>query len=96
MCSLSMNSCAKAFWQFSRGKNFRLKNRGVQRAPPPASLRVNVSHIHFYIYFILSIILFIINFDSGVFFMSRGGVVWVGLVSVGVSPSSNFPLNVLL
>ena len=48
MSSLSMNSCAKAFGNWSRGKNFRQKKteRGVQRAPPPpASLRESCNPI---------------------------------------------------
>ena len=41
MSSLSRNSCAKAFGNWSRGKNFRPKKpRDVQRPPPPASLGV--------------------------------------------------------
>ena len=43
MSSLSRNSCAKAFGNWSRAKNFRLKNpRGVSTNPPPASLKVDL------------------------------------------------------
>ena len=40
MSSLSRNSCAKAFGNWSRGKNFRLKKSGGVQQTPPASLRV--------------------------------------------------------
>ena len=51
MSSLSRNSCAKVFGNWSRGKNFRVKNTrggGAQRTPPPASLRVKKQFTYFF------------------------------------------------
>ena len=43
MSSLSRNSCAKAFGNWSRGKNFSLKKpRGVNEPPPPTNLRAKI------------------------------------------------------
>ena len=41
MSSLSKNSCAKAFGNWSKGKKFRLKKPRGGSTNPPASLRVN-------------------------------------------------------
>ena len=42
MSSLSRNSCAKAFGNWSRGENFRLKKPRGGSTDPPATLRVNI------------------------------------------------------
>ena len=55
MSSLSRNSCAKAFGNWSRGENFRPKKpRGCSTNPPPASLRVKASPLNWY-YFIATL-----------------------------------------